>query len=154
MNFQVKNVSPSIYRISLSADKTTFKAHFDFEPVQLTPHPLDLENRNCVAIARGPFIYCAETVDNGDFDDLRAIRIPEDVEFEEIPREEKLARFRREEGGLEAWNAALKDAELIRAHVRQEESVADVRDVSLTLVPYFMWANRGKSDLRVWLPQI
>lgn len=149
----MKNISPSIYRISLSADKTTFKAHFDFEPVQITPHPLDLENRNCVAIARGPFIYCAETVDNEDFDDLRAIRIPEDVEFEEIPMEEKLASFRREEGGQEAWNATLKDAVLLRAMVRREDSVADVRDVSLTLVPYFMWANRGKSDLRVWLPQ-
>ncbi len=154
MNFQVKNVSPSIYRISLSADKTTFKAHFDFEPVQLTPHPLDLENRNCVAIARGPFIYCAETVDNGGLRRSASHSHSRRCRIRRNPDGREVGALPARRGGLEVWNTALKDAVLLRAHVRQEESVADVRDVSLTLVPYFMWANRGKSDLRVWLPQI
>ena len=26
--------------------------------------------------------------------------------------------------------------------------------VSLTMVPYFMWANRAKSSMRVWLPKV
>ena len=67
--------------------------------------------------------------------------------------EEKITRFKRDGEENEAWNAALKDAVLLRARVRREDSFADIKDSTLTLLPYFMWANRGKSDLRVWLPQ-
>ena len=27
-----------------------------------------------------------------------------------------------------------------------------VKDVMLTLIPYYAWAHRGEGDMRVWLP--
>lgn len=132
-----------MYRITTKGFQSTFEARFAFEPIRLQPHPLDLENRTCVAIARGPFIYCAETIDNSGYADLRSIRIPKEADFEEI----------NGEGTLKS--AIVLRTALPSQHLDQSGGLVgskDAGDGTLTLIPYFMWANRGKSDLRVWLP--
>lgn len=52
-------------------------------------------------------------------------------------------------------DGALPRAVLLKTRVSVvgDDAESDGGERELTLIPYFMWANRGKSDLRVWLPR-
>jgi DUF1680 family protein len=135
---------------------------FKFKPQRIHPHPLDLSNRGSVAISCGPFIYCAEAIDNPHIPDLRAIRFPDDAELRAVVDEDG-SHFPSLRG--EPWKPVV-----LKTYVRIVKTVegdigggddtgpagdTDVEQrVSLTMVPYFMWANRGKSSMRVWLPKV
>lgn len=131
--------------------KTTIFVAFTFEARRLSAHPLTLDNRGCTAIARGPFVYCAESVDNAHIPDLRAVRLADGAAFEEVELDEDALvgmGFPRD--------GALPRAVLLKTRVAVVGDDAESNggeECELTLIPYFMWANRGKSDLRVWLPR-
>ena len=114
---------------------------FTYTPCIIMPHPFTLDNRGCVAFARGPFIYCAETVDNPTIPDLRATRIHTDRPvMEEI-----------DNTGFVNWG--LRPVVLKTAATVLETSGKAGREETMALIPICLWANRGKSDLRVWLPR-
>lgn len=107
-----------------------------------------MDNTHCVAIARGPFVYCVESTDNSTISDLRAVRIPDTAEFsEEELDEEGLCKT-----GFE--NGIGGKAVLLKTTVLTVGGSDDGTSKELTLIPYFMWANRGKSNHRVWLPRM
>ncbi len=95
------------------------------------------------AVQRGPLVYCAEGIDNeGDVFSLS---------------------FRRE-GGLEAQAfqpELLGGIVPITARGWRTEATnslySDTRPgrepVEIRLIPYYAWANRGLSQMRVWLPE-
>jgi hypothetical protein len=110
-------------------------------------HPLVEETRNQAAIQRGPMVYCLESPD-----------LPPDVRVPDIfiPANSKLsARFDPEllggVGIVEADAVAVSSAdgtdELYRPLRRGHEQSLRVR-----FIPYFAWANRGVSEMSVWLP--
>ncbi|MDD7389934.1 MAG: glycoside hydrolase family 127 protein [Lachnospiraceae bacterium] len=99
------------------------------------------DDAGCVALMRGPFVYCFEGVDNG-----------EDIQTLRIPREWKAEICRCEDGVLKG-NVLLKipgyrmctgDELYSEERPRKEEAV-------LTAVPYYAWANRGENQMRVWM---
>ena len=108
----------------------------------LAAHPLVRETAGQVAYARGPLVYCAEEKDNGS--QLHLLRA--------LPGREA-AVSRREVGPLSvpvlsvpALRLPADNGPLYRPW--REESG---EPVTLTLVPYFVWGNRGKGEMRVWL---
>ncbi len=117
-------------------------------PVQLIEaNPLVEENRNQVAVKRGPVVYCLESVDLP-----KGVRLSEVV----IPRDIRLrARFDRDflggtavvEGQAEVFESGDWSNRLYRQMSRGEPKMADMR-----LIPYYAWGNRGKSEMTVWLP--
>lgn len=86
-------------------------------------HPLVTADAGLVAIQRGPVVYCAEGVDNGG--SVSGISIPDSLEF----------------------TATYEPATLNGVTVLRSTSP------SITLVPYYTWANRGSSPMKVWLPR-
>ncbi|KAI5121775.1 hypothetical protein M0805_009586 [Coniferiporia weirii] len=135
-----------------SKTPVTVTAAFTFRTRKIHPHPLNLDNGHSVAIARGPLIYCAETIDNAGIGDLRAIRLPDDATFVEEEVDSKgLVQLGLEPDSTLAIGTKMV---LLRTQVRiaGDMSTGDsLKD--LILIPYFMWANRGKSNHRVWLPR-
>ncbi|HVK13553.1 MAG TPA: glycoside hydrolase family 127 protein [Gemmataceae bacterium] len=116
-------------------------------PRLVEANPLVEEARNQVAVMRGPLVYCLESTD-----------LPRDVRLQSValPRAGKLTpRFDRGQlGGVtileskaEAAAAAAWDGRLYR-----EYKPATPRTVDVKLIPYFAWANRGKSEMTVWMP--
>jgi DUF1680 family protein len=96
-------------------------------PMPLTvrrPHPRVRSVRGRVALTRGPPLYCLESVDQPDFD-LFASRI----DLASLRAEFSLALL----GGV--WILRGQTVE------RQEFSA----------IPYFTWANRGESQMVVWV---
>jgi DUF1680 family protein len=101
----------------------------DMGPRLVAPHPRIDAVRGCVAIERGPFVYCLESAD-----------APAGAEFDALHVAGELRAVARPDvlGGIVAVEA---------------EGLADSRPVTLLAVPYALWGNRGPGAMRVWTPQ-
>lgn len=112
--------------------------HFDLEVRTVTAHPKVEEDRGRVSVERGPLVYCAEWVDN-DFDVL-GILMNQSPQFT-ISKQPSL---------LEGIYQIHTDAQTLAFN---DSGRLDVKDVKLTLIPYYAWAHRGAGSMAVWLPQ-
>ena len=116
----------------------------------IEPHPAIEATRGCLAIERGPLVYCVEQADQGDapvaeleLDPSRPMEsrwAPELLEGVVVVR---APGFRVDES---AWGGRLyRPFRPGAAPARQR--------AELTAIPYFAWANRGPGAMRVWIPQ-
>ena len=110
-------------------------------------HPLVEENRNQVAVMRGPLVFCLESMDLPKDVALEDVRIPREAEWK--ARHE--ARLLTGVTVLETQGEALPQATDAGALYRRLPSGNPV-SVPLRLIPYYAWANRGQSQMSVWLP--
>ncbi len=88
------------------------------------------ENAGCVALMRGPIVYCAEECDNGN--QLSALRIPTDAEI--TGDRILMISGKRVSTGTDLYTETRPRAE----------------DVEITAVPFYSWGNRGEGEMRVW----
>ncbi|GAA2848057.1 glycoside hydrolase family 127 protein [Streptosporangium fragile] len=96
--------------------------------------------RGCAAVERGPLVYCAES--EGDDPPLARVAVdptpPVEHHADGVVELDVAARL----------TSAAEDAwPYTRDHPRASEE-----KVSLRLVPYHRWGNRGPATMRVWLP--
>ena len=110
-------------------------------------HPLVEEARNQVAVRRGPIIYCLESTD-----------LPKDVRVSEVEVPGEIVLRPRFDpallGGvtvLEGRAQARPEADWSGALYRALDTSAP-RAIYLRLIPYYAWANRGRSEMTVWIP--
>ncbi len=103
--------------------------------------------RGCLAVERGPEVYCLESVDlaaagGGRLDDTADVRLDPAV----APREVDgavVVRLRPAPATTGPWP--------YRAPADVPDRATDAA-VDVALVPYHDWAERGPSTMRVWLP--
>ncbi|MCL2388159.1 MAG: glycoside hydrolase family 127 protein, partial [Defluviitaleaceae bacterium] len=112
---------------------------FSIEPQRIYANTKVRANANCVAIMRGPIVYCIEGCDNGE--DLSALRLNDDSEF-------NLARYYRDDGmvTITAQGQRLKSNDKLYSTTPPESE-----DVTIRAVPYFTWGNRESGGMRVWI---
>ncbi|MES4902073.1 MULTISPECIES: beta-L-arabinofuranosidase domain-containing protein [unclassified Streptomyces] len=114
--------------------------------------------RGCVAIERGPLVYCLETPDQPAELRLDRVRLDPGVALHATHRPELL-------GGVTAITAGA-----LRPRVRPEgwwpyadadgcapgapgaPRVLAAESVRVTAIPYYAWANREAGAMRVWIP--
>jgi DUF1680 family protein len=110
-------------------------------------HPLVEEARNQVAVARGPLVYCLESHDLPQGVRLLSVALPRQARF--TPRFDRslLGGVVVLEGKADATADAVWGDELYR-----EFRPSAPTEVAIKLIPYYAWANRGKSEMTVWLP--
>lgn len=97
------------------------------------------ENNGRLAVERGPLVYCAEWVDNGGR--TANILLPAASVFQTENRSD-----------------LLNGVTLLTTKAPVVEISADGQSVStanktITLIPYYTWANRGRGEMMVWFPQ-
>ena len=101
------------------------------------------ENNGRVAITRGPFVYCAEGVDHDGA--IRNIHVKEDGHVK-----------------VEDYNAGLLEGIVpitVEAYRNKEQSTlysykkSEKENATLHMIPYYEWANRGLTQMRVWFPE-
>jgi DUF1680 family protein len=117
-------------------------------PTQLIEsNPLVEECYNQVAVKRGPLVYCLESPDLSSPTLVSAVLVPDKIDL--------LARYdRRLLGGVvsvEGQGFTRAEADWHGKLYRELERMP-LRPIKLRLIPYFAWANRGPSDMSVWLP--
>ena len=102
-------------------------------PVQrVVAHPAVADTTGRVALQRGPLVYALESVDNGPA--LENLRIPADADIKTVVRNELLGGIQVLVGdGIDAGSGA--------------------KPRPFVAIPYFAWANRGPSEMRVWIRQ-
>lgn len=116
-------------------------------PVRIVEaNPLVEENRNQVAIRRGPLVYCLEGVDIEDGKKLTDVVIPADIHLTPIKAEIASHKYLALEGMAKLTEHSEWDNRLY-----QDVSPTE-KEVKVRLIPYYMWGNRGETDMSVWLP--
>ena len=100
-------------------------------------------NIGSTAIMRGPLVYCMEQVDNGAC--LGAVRLPDTAPITQIAPPEGLLP---EVVALTADAYRYEQTEKA-LYTEQKPKLVPGK---LTLIPYFLWANRGENEMRVYIP--
>ncbi len=124
---------------AMVANEGEIEVIFDMIPRVVFADPRIIRAAHRMAIMRGPVVYCAEGVDNGE--NLHGFAVSPDFTWEEQESDlfglptltvstKRLAHF---EGGLYSHEMPKR------------------QDSTLKLIPYSAFANRGESDMTVWL---
>ncbi len=97
------------------------------------------------AIQRGPLVYCAESADNGEI--VAALGLPQNAAFSERPASDLPG------GAIAVETDAYRSFSDTSGLLYRNQ--APIREnVQLTAVPYFLWGNRGRGEMTVWLTTI
>ena len=115
------------------------KVTFDMTPRAVFANPRVIRDCSRLCVMRGPIVYCAEGVDNGD--NLHAYSVPCDFGY----KEKLSAEFGLPAIEVNAMRLIPFDSGLYSS--RRPEKVA----ATLKMIPYNCFANRGKTDMIVWL---
>lgn len=106
-------------------------------------NPRVSENIGKVALMKGPWVYCLEEADNGEY--LKSILVNTNSKIEERYDETLL-------GGTLC--AVLEGKKIDYSTVDDElydERAPKYKDVLIKAVPYCAWNNRGKGEMLVWI---
>ncbi len=89
-------------------------------------------NQGLVALERGPLVYCVESPDNSNLD-LNRMAVEETSAV-------SVKDYTVNEVNLKAFDIAAA-----------KEDIGTVGKVNVTAIPYYAWANRGASVMKVWM---
>lgn len=128
-----------------SADK--IELLLDMPATLIESNPLVEETRNQVTVKRGPIVYCLESADMAN-QSVFDIAIPSSIKFQQAP-------MKIDNGNIMALTG---EAKLIQ-HNKWENTLykevnTTMKTIKIKLIPYYAWANRGKTDMTVWMPLI
>lgn len=123
----------------------------DMSPRFTVPNPRADAIRGCMAVERGPVVYCFEEVDLPEGVELAAVGIdpasaPSDGGRHADLRGAPTVTVAGTVGNLDGWRDGI---------YRDGESLPDASPstpMQLRAVPYFTWANRAAGAMRVWTP--
>jgi len=104
--------------------------NFELKPRFVLGDARVADNRGCAAVMRGPMVYCFEQTDH--VLPLESLRIDADGFIQEETYKVTLL------GGITPLKVSGADEH--------------GNPITLTAIPYYSWANRGKGAMRVWLP--
>ena len=111
---------------------------FEMTPKAVWADPRIIKDAGKICIMRGPVVYCAEGIDNGE--NLHRFTVPSGFEYVEKNNE----LFGIPELEIEAYEKMTYEGELYSSHPPIKQKTV------LKLIPYNCFANRGESDMLVW----
>ena len=110
------------------------------------PHPNIAENAGCVALQRGPILYCMEGTDHHTA--LHKIFLPKEGELVSKYDDALLNGVTFIEGeGFCLDNSSWQNS--LYSHERPT-----FKPVKIRLVPYYSWDNREPGDMQVWIKEL
>lgn len=110
---------------------------FDMTPKFIKANKRVHDNAGRVALMRGPVVYCLEGKDNGK--DLESVRVDVNSSF-------KLSDCEFILPALEAVGYQEKESEMLYF-----EATDEYDEIPLKFIPYYAYANRGETELLVWV---
>jgi len=138
---EIKNGIAFLGEINEDSD---IEINFDIKPQRWYASGAVSENIGKVAIGYGPFVYCAEGVDNGD--DIHLLQLDPNAALD----------FKREnDPALGDIVAIYTDGHRFKHQVDgplySKVPHNDVEATRVRLIPYYSWGNRGENEMMVWL---
>lgn len=103
------------------------------------------DDRGCIAVERGPLVYCAESADNFGVN-TNQIYVNKKASFK-LTKDYSIKNTEAD-GTIFKVDALQTEAQLLTDN---NEGNLQLRDMKLTLIPYYAWNHRGTSCMNVWL---
>ena len=117
----------------------------DMPATLIESNPLVEETRNQVAVKKGPVVYCLESSDLPQ-ESIFNVVIPSNIKL-------KSTSMKIDKGNIMALTG---DAKLLQngnwKNTLYRQVNTTTKPIRIKLIPYYAWANRGKTDMTVWLP--
>lgn len=116
-------------------------------PVErIVAHPHLRHDAGCVALQRGPIVYCLEEVDNGA--GLANVTLLRDTRLNYQFDDELFGGV-----GTITGDALRMEAETWSNRLYQPQAIQEVKWVPFAFkaIPYCFWANRQPGEMRVWI---
>ena len=118
--------------------------NFEMPATLIESNPMVEETRNRITVKRGPVVYCLESADLPD-QNVFDVVIPSAIKFQPVSM--KIAG-----GNVMALTGQAKLLQNTNwKNSLYKELNTNTKPVTIKLIPYFAWANRGKTDMTVWL---
>ncbi|MBN2347501.1 MAG: glycoside hydrolase family 127 protein, partial [Bacteroidales bacterium] len=111
--------------------KDEIEITFPFYVKQVIANEKVEEVANQVAIEYGPFVYCAEEIDN--FEKLSQVIIPDKIQY-----------------AIEKKTIISNPINFVKCMVYTRASDTEMKETQLNLIPYYLWSNRGVGEMSVW----
>ena len=125
------------------------RIHFDMPVRTVVANGKVADDRGKVAVERGPLVYCAEAVDNAGEPVLRAVMGSKKSAFTLV---DNYTIQNTETKGAPAFSV-----KAIQTPAQVLDQAADgkvsVKNMNLTLIPYYAWNHRGANQMNVWFYQ-
>lgn len=122
-------------------DGDEFTICFSMEVKEIYANPRVTEDLGKVAVSRGPLIYAAEQIDNGD--NLAALFLKSD-EYK-IFRNDSILH-----DTVFIQGKGIRVAGMGEPTLYSLKKPAEISQ-KVTLIPYFLWGNRGYGEMSVWI---
>jgi len=119
----------------------TLTLTLNMTPRRVYAHTKVRANAGCVALMRGPLVYCFEECDNGA--DLAALQLPRNAEI--TAQHENMPGI----GGIVTLHAAGQRRS--SGDALYSTAPPQVAPAALRAIPYYAWANRAPGGMRVWM---
>jgi DUF1680 family protein len=117
----------------------------DMPAVLLESNPLVEETKNQVAVKRGPIVYCLESADLPQ-QDVFDVVIPSTIKLQPAP-------MKIDNGNVMSLTGEAKLRQRVSwKNTLYREANTSTKPVKIKLIPYYSWANRGQTDMTVWMP--
>lgn len=144
-NLEVKDTTKKGYVYIDVVDNDVIDVNFKLEVVKWYSNNNIRTNNDLVAFSRGPVIYCAEGVDNGENLHLLYVDSKSKAEYLETT----------DFNGIDGINIkGYKEEADIGKPLYVRSKASDKKETNIRLIPYYAWANRGENEMRVWLREI
>jgi DUF1680 family protein len=127
-----------------SGDTVTLTLDMPIERV--VPHPHLRHDAGCVALQRGPIVYCLEEVDNGA--ELANVTLPRDTQLAYQFDADLFGGVGTIMGEAVRVETAARSSELYQPQATQQDKRTPF---SFKAIPYFLWANRAPGEMRIWI---
>lgn len=118
-------------------DGAKIELYFDMSPVIVSADPSVHEDSGKVAVMRGPVVYCAEGVDNGD---IFSLSLSSELNAEPVDLGFGIPALDVDGTRISGSGALYAPADEMKHEPTR-----------IRLIPYFAFANRGESDMQVWM---
>ncbi len=117
-------------------------------PRLLEANPLVEEDRNQLAVQRGPIVYCLESPDLPAGVRVADVTLPVDAKLSAHFDPKLLGGVSVIDTTALARPSGDWSGRLYRPLQRE-----GAREIQVRFIPYFAWANRGESEMSVWIPK-
>ena len=124
------------------------KLKLDMPVTLIESNPMVEETRNQVTVKKGPLVYCVESADLPNGLKVTDIAIPLNAQWKTIDKKIGIGNVK----GLEAIVTQLPKQDWKNSLYKEVGKTT--KPVTIQMIPYFSWANRGNGDMAVWMPLI
>lgn len=138
---QLENGFLSIHRNWCDGDEVVLQMEMPVEIIQ--SHPEVRANAGKVSIMRGPLVYCLEETDNGP--NLSALSLEIGTGFG-LREEAGLMK-----GALSITGQGFRISDKEWNHSLYRPFKAEEEKTEIKAIPYFLWGNRDKGEMLVWM---